>query len=405
MIPGLAFRRTGLALLGAGALGCGAESSADRDRPGVAASDTIRARPGVTIGVLEGDAAYAFGDITSVVADEAGRVYVADRIGSLVRVYGPDGGYLATIGREGEGPGEFLWPADLSFGPDGTLYVRDTRRITRLAPAVPGAIPDSTGSTWPIPGYGNTSSRRSAVAPDGRYFYPARRFPVDGTPQHFYLVFGGDGDAGPDTLRVPPLAGMESTMTAHYMVSAGTGRMVYGLSRAPFSPGPSWTVTPEGAVLSSEGRDYRLTKTDLAGDTAAVLSRAVAPRPVPDAEREDSARALAARIDSLEVPFDRLENVAPEIRDGVWPERLPQVLSIHSAADGSLWVGRWPPRGDPGVRVFDVLDPSGVLRGVVIVPAPLEADPPPFFTASGIYGVVEDPDTGVQRVRTLSFEW
>lgn len=403
---GLAPLGAGLAVLMAGLAGCGADT-ASRGAGGAgdgAAVDTVRARPVATIGVIEGDERYAFGDITSVVADEAGRIYVADRIGSLIRVYAPDGSFLAQIGREGEGPGEFSWPTGLSFGPEGTLYLSDINRITLLAPPESGAIPDSPIATWRIPGYATTSTRRSAVTPDGGFLYPGYRFPQEGTPQHFYLVYSRDGEVTPDTLRVPNLAGMETTATAHYMVGPRTGRMVRGLSRGAFSPGPSWTVTSKGTVLSSDGRDYRLIETDLAGDTIRVIERDVAPRPVPAAERDDSARALAARIDSLEVPFDDVIGVAPEIRDGVWPKWLPEVLSLHVATDGALWVGRWPLHGDGDARVFDVLEPSGALRGVVIVPARLEADPPPFFTEAGIYGVVQDPETGVQRVAALSFE-
>ncbi|MEZ4585137.1 MAG: hypothetical protein R2909_01895 [Gemmatimonadales bacterium] len=39
----------------------------------------------------------------SLVVDDAGRVYVADQTPATIKVFGPDGTYLKSIGREGKG--------------------------------------------------------------------------------------------------------------------------------------------------------------------------------------------------------------------------------------------------------------------------------------------------------------
>ena len=59
---------------------------------------------------------YIFGEIQSITADDNGLIYVADRLPPSVRVYRPDGEFLAWVGRAGEGPGEFRcrsisWPS------------------------------------------------------------------------------------------------------------------------------------------------------------------------------------------------------------------------------------------------------------------------------------------------------
>lgn len=73
-----------------------------------------------------------FGDIETVLfdrmrdaaVDEAGRVYISDYGKLNVKVFDPDGSYLATIGREGSGPGEFRHLSDISVR-SGNLYVWD----------------------------------------------------------------------------------------------------------------------------------------------------------------------------------------------------------------------------------------------------------------------------------------
>ena len=66
-----------------------------------------------TIGVLDGPEEYLFGDVSAVAADTAGRIYVADLISSTVRVYDASGAFLAQIGRQGAGPGEFTKPSSV----------------------------------------------------------------------------------------------------------------------------------------------------------------------------------------------------------------------------------------------------------------------------------------------------
>jgi len=381
--------------LGAALTGCGAGPAAGDQ---AAAADTVVAMPALTIGVEEGDPAYEFGHVRAVAADDAGRIYVADRIGSTVRVYSPDGEFLRQIGREGEGPGEFQWPVDIAFGPDGRLYVRDIVRITAFAARRPGEIPDSVTATWRLPGYGNTQPGRSVVTADGRYLYPYYRMPRDEPPSHFYLIFS-NGSLLPDTLFVPEYANRNALRIAYYPLSPGGGRMVHGLSYAPFAPVPVWAVTPDATVLSGDGAEYVLHETGLAGDTIRVL---VGPeqggRPVPPRERSDSARALAARIDSLPVPIDEVVNVGDDVREGRIPEPLPAFIGLHVATDGTVWVERWPPEGRGEERHYDVLDREGRRITAVVVPLPLARDLPPYITGDAIYGVVRDPETDIDRV-------
>jgi hypothetical protein len=54
-----------------------------------------------------------------------GRVFVADTHYHRVMVFDRDGGELARFGRYGTGPGEFFYPTDIAFLPDGLLAVSE----------------------------------------------------------------------------------------------------------------------------------------------------------------------------------------------------------------------------------------------------------------------------------------
>ena len=52
-------------------------------------------------------------------------LYVVDQKNNNIRVFDTDLNYLRTIGRFGQGPGEFKFPADVTFDKKGNLYVID----------------------------------------------------------------------------------------------------------------------------------------------------------------------------------------------------------------------------------------------------------------------------------------
>ena len=64
-----------------------------------------------------------FGLITQCVVGQDGNVYLLDTRMSEVPVYSPTGERVATLSREGDGPGETRTPSNLLFMPDGSLGI------------------------------------------------------------------------------------------------------------------------------------------------------------------------------------------------------------------------------------------------------------------------------------------
>ncbi len=62
-----------------------------------------------------------FGAVTRIITDDEGTLYVLDSQLSQVLLFSPTGDHLRTIMREGDGPGEMRYPADIFFLPDGRL--------------------------------------------------------------------------------------------------------------------------------------------------------------------------------------------------------------------------------------------------------------------------------------------
>jgi hypothetical protein len=80
----------------------------------------------VRIGVIEGDPEYEFGRITGIAVLSDRRIVVADAMAHQLRYFSPDGVHELTMGRAGQGPGEFGRGILLPFvGPGDTLVVLD----------------------------------------------------------------------------------------------------------------------------------------------------------------------------------------------------------------------------------------------------------------------------------------
>jgi sugar lactone lactonase YvrE len=71
----------------------------------------------------------AFNYPSGVAVDKAGDIYILDAANARIQKFGSDGKYLATIGRKGQGPGEFIMPGSMAFDRDGNLVVADTAQF------------------------------------------------------------------------------------------------------------------------------------------------------------------------------------------------------------------------------------------------------------------------------------
>jgi hypothetical protein len=88
--------------------------------------DAVRLVEDLVIGGDPYDEQTLFYGAGAIVASPAGDIFVIDRGNNRIQMFGPDGAYKKTLGKQGQGPGEF---AGLSYMiiSEGRLVVYDTR--------------------------------------------------------------------------------------------------------------------------------------------------------------------------------------------------------------------------------------------------------------------------------------
>lgn len=101
-----------------------------------------------TLGTLDTKREELFSRIEDIVIDSNGRMFILDLRRHGVGVFGPEGNYITTLGRKGQGPGEFDTPSSLALYRDSLLFASNGTRIE---------IFDITGD----PGYATTMNLES----------------------------------------------------------------------------------------------------------------------------------------------------------------------------------------------------------------------------------------------------
>jgi len=141
---------------------------------------------------------YLFSSPQYIRTDAGGRIYVAEgrgvgrQAGTQVRVYSADGTFLQTLGRRGQGPGEFQSIQALALDTKGRLVVYDRRlrRFTRYAPF-------EEINSFPVP----AEAHRSTFS-DPEKYRPTVSF-MHGLPNGDLVVFSPASPRGRRSLRQP----------------------------------------------------------------------------------------------------------------------------------------------------------------------------------------------------------
>jgi len=286
-------------------------------------------------------------DPQSIAVDDAGRLYVADQSPTVVKVFGPDGTFIRTIGREGAGPGEFGTAIIAVHG--DRLVVHDPTQTARTS------VFDTAGTfirSW--------SSSCCYWAPIGidraGLIYVPLTGRGDTTAVITYARYTMEG-ALRDSVRVPVLKPSQ-----RWVVRQGkTARMSVQI---PYTPQMRFTLDPAGGVLYGWSGEYRLIRSLTGRDTAQLFGREWKPEPVPEEiRRAEVEKMVTANKQHMDETL--LRNSFPV---GEVPSTAPAFSSLTADRDGISWVRTV---GDSARTVYDVFDSSGAYLGPVTVPASL----------------------------------
>ena len=299
----------------------------------------------IRVGTAEAGGPESFGELKGLAALGGGGFAVLESQAQELRVFSADGGHLATHGRAGEGPGEFIGANGVMLDPSGRIWVPDSyaARMSVFDPE-DGFVQSFPFTSW-VRGWVWTG----AMTADGRVLKHSTST---------LRVFDSTMTELP-SLTLPPRAkGVGDEDPSIFLVELGDG---WEVRRVPYYPGGATAFDPSGAMWSAAFGDpsHRVYKWMPGGDTLLVVETRRPPLSVTRAERDSVVADVRAwfreRGEDTEADWSRI------------PDVKPAVLGLFTSAEGNLWVQTSSPGG--GVA-YDVLAPDGAHLGST-APAPL----------------------------------
>ena len=286
---------------------------------------------------------YFLGSVSDIAVRADGTMLVADGEATHIKVISSTGELRDTIGRKGEGPGEFGGSPQLSLARGDSLYALDGRRLSVFAP----------------PSYSLARTVQIADSPDGRRYPTKMKVP----PAEGFLVsytvppiLGGKADTtwyrvGEDGKRLGPV---KVRQLGRQKTNIQADRTIMPVT-LPFAPRSVIALGPDGRLYHGVTDSRRLTVSDLSGQTLDQWSLPGQPRPMTDEAlstfiegftdeaaarfgesiRTPTREALREELGTIDLPDTQpaFYDLVVDDRQRVWIRRSPE-----KAKEATWWV-------------------------------------------------------------------
>ena len=390
--------------------------------PGIAGAQQVIELPGedrwleadfeevYRVGSALGEAWEEFGTIGRVGFDDAGNLYLFDRLAARVVIVGPDGDFVREFGRRGEGPGEFQSAMDMVVMHDGRVVVADMghrayhlfdpggnlERMVRMGglAQVREMYPEAGGESV-VRGAKMLGAVFQSVLRDSIWVFPDTR-----TIERIFLT--GDEAAVETAAEV---WGPAWTKPAARPFGGGPQQVIVRGDRRGFEPEVYAGVLPEGRIAFSDSSAYAIKLAERDGRISSILARPFSPEPVTErVMRAEKDRRLRDREDRPESSVSRsgdrmtVSGTGARAREQIetleFAEEVPVVRDLRTSWRGRIWVLR---RGDEPVSdgPIDILAADGRYLGSYRAGA---TELPDAFGPGGLAAFIERDELDVQTV-------
>jgi hypothetical protein len=352
----------------------------------------------------------SFGDTDDVIisslliqadTDDNGRVYIADGQLNTIHVFYPEGSYLHSIGREGDGPGEFrriqameiseqhLHILDIGHSRIST-YDLNTFEHTGDFDVSPG----DTGADQPL--------WMNSTQDDGLFYRPIRFFVnSDG---HYLVLFGDQTVGAMDNLKgrtweVSTFSPSEGRYLEHDVVSFQADMNAFTfddgtrLSRVPFKP-EAYIDSNGELMVYGWGDDLLIKLFDSRGNyhRAFYYSR----------------QNVEVKLDEVTSYYEKdlagneglRDHIIRGLRDSELPQQWPAFHHLKIDDENRIWVARIV--DDHQVYEWWVLEKTGVLLAVFTWPKNRKIE---AIKNGYLYALETESETDVKRVVKYKIEW
>jgi hypothetical protein len=342
------------------------------------AGEVVLAEIDLSLGEVEGDPNFIFGNVRGIEAGRDGTIYVLDYQASEVRAYDDEGRFLREVASRGEGPGEISEANGMVLVGDSILWIQDHGKWMMIGVSTEGEelrrFPMhvlSYGYIWSgtVDNSGRVWKRR--IHSDAERTSPPEEGLTEGSYREYMVSFDPVTDVK-DSIYL----GVGSFRT----LISRTNQGGYSYRPVPNEPGPITVVDPDGGLWRTNSGAYHVVRLDALGDTVLVIDSETPAPPVTAGDRSEFVEAMVERSPDLRRVAEELASLMPDTK--------PVISSLTVDDEGRLWIGRVGP--EDAQPQFDIFGRDGGYHGSVELafrPAPYT---PIRIRQSRVYAVVRD---------------
>lgn len=310
----------------------------------------------LSIGETEGQEEYMLSSPRSTAVDDEGNIYVLDLKESHIKVFDNEGIYRLTIGRRGQGPGEFQGPLGIQITAKNEILVNNLTSSRLIYYSLKGEFLREDQMTG-IP--------RSLLKMDSNFDYICA-YPK---PEHIFKVALEKYDSSQKKLF--SITEVELNNTENY----------YALAKSII-----FNVTNKNEIIWAITDKYEIMITDAVGNLT---------------------RKIIRDYDSVEISEKEKKNFLKQIplSPGVkFPKYFPPLRNTFISVDGDrkIYIGTYERISDGNGYYYDVFDAEG--KYIVKMPIRHTKRSPIIWKKNKFYTIEED-EKGFQMVKRYKVTW
>lgn len=326
-----------------------------------------------------------FGLPVSAILDDEKSIIVCDYKANNLKKFDASGKYLGTIGRPGQGPGEFSGPVELKFS-NGKLYVREgmNSRVTILSPAgefIKSVRIDPQKGSWQI--------MRSL--PDGRFIVQKQ------------IVHRENVNAPQDLILDLYSKDIEYIRTI-YQHKVRLDKYVieprYTNMPIPFAPSVYWDIDSKGKIILGCSEKYEIECYDPDKGKISTIIHTYAPVEVTSIDKEHFFESITVMGFSGQGGRTSKRGASASITENTdFPKAFPPYRALRVDPEDNIWVVLWRSQAQKERSVFDAFEADGTYINRVSIennePVPFR----PFWLPDGFWSIKTSNEGDYQIVR------
>jgi len=291
-----------------------------------------------------------FNNPADLALDDRGNLFVCDSRANNIKVFDASGKYLRTIGKAGQGPGDFNYPIEIEFGA-GRFFIRELMNgrvsiLNREGVFLKSILIQELGTIW----------WNIVALPDGRFVVEKERTNIQnpGQPQECRIeLYSSEFEFA------KPVYAQKIWRNKYITEPRSTNVPI------PFSPLVYWNTTSDGKIVIGYSEKYEIEIHDPDRGKIGSFAHAFRPVEVTSADKEQYFKGMGTTY-SLSSGASTFQRGAPDyiVKLTKFPKFKPPYNAIRIDPEDNIWVRLYGATLGIGSS-FDAFKPDGTFIGTV----------------------------------------